>query len=94
MAKDRSKPSDDDALDDPHDEYLSLFVRDEKGKARGETIGVEGTDLVLKDGGDFYKIPLSSVKMDGKYLTIVKYVNWKISRSLGEKWKEKELDPL
>ena len=82
------------SLEDPKDEYLSLFVKDGHDKVKGETIGVEGKEIVLKDGGVFLKVPLDALKLEDRILRIVKKIDWKKAKKKGQKWKDKELDPL
>lgn len=81
-------------VDDPRDEYLSLFVMDEKDEVKGETIGVEGDFIIIKKELEFFRVPLSSIRLEGKIVRIIKDVNWRSSREQGEKWRAKELDPL
>lgn len=83
-----------DVVDDPKDEYLSRFVKDKKDEIKGESIGVEGTMIVLKQGNDFMMIPLASVEIEDNFLRVKKKVNWKTALKKGEKWKKRELDPL
>jgi hypothetical protein len=80
--------------EDPKDEYLSLFVKDVKDQQRGETIGVEGDQIVIKDGPEFFKAPLKSFKLDGRILRAITRIDWEKARKKGEGWKKKELDPL
>jgi hypothetical protein len=76
------------------DEYLSRFVKDKKEKVRGETIGFEGKNLILKSEDDFFKIPITSVELEGDVLNLKKKIDWKKAKVQGEKWRKKELDPL
>jgi hypothetical protein len=76
------------------DEYLSRFVKDSKNAVKGETIGFEGKDLILKKDDDFFRVPMISVQLEGDFLRLVKDVNWKKAEKGGEKWRKRELDPL
>jgi len=81
-------------IDDPKDEFLSLFVTNRKGEIKGESIGMEEEDIIIKQGDDFYRFPFGSVKLENDKLTITKRINWKKARKEGEKWRKRELDPL
>ncbi len=94
MARGRSRKPKKMVLDDPKDEYLSLFVHDQNGVLKGETIGIEADHVVIKDKGEFYKTPLSNFKIDGRVLRAVKDIDWDIAKKKGEGWRKKELDPL
>jgi hypothetical protein len=80
--------------DDPHDEILSRFIFDPKGSQVGETIGVEGKQLILKDHEKFYSIPLNSIKERNDELILVKKVDWNKAEKKGEKWRKKALDVI
>ena len=90
----RGKKSPEDLMDDPRVEYLSRFVKDENDKILGESIGVEGKNIVLKEGNTFMIVPLDSLSLEDEILRIKKDINWKTAKKKGEKWKKKELDPL
>ena len=96
MAKKKKKVpgSSEGEVEDPRDEYLSLFVKDGKGEVKGESIGVENEKIVIKEGDVFFMFPLDSVRIEEEQLTIIKNVNWKKARKEGEKWRKRELDPL
>jgi hypothetical protein len=80
--------------DDPHDEILSRFIFNSKGTQMGETIGVEGKQLIIKNREKFYSIPLNSIKEKNDELTLVKKINWKRAEKKGEKWRKKALDVI
>ena len=80
--------------EDPRDEYLSRFIRDAKGKDLGESVGVDGDMLIIKDKMDFFKIPMKSATILESHIEIKGKVNWKKARKDGERWRASELDPL
>ena len=69
-------------------------VKDSDDNIMGESIGVEGKDIVLKEGNSFMIVPLASLVLEDDILRIKKKINWKSAKKKGEKWKKKELDPL
>lgn len=81
-------------VEDPRDEYLSLFVLNRNDEVVGESIGVEGDKIIIKNQDKFYEIPLGSVEIEDKKLRLKANVNWKKAKKAGDKWKTKELDPL
>lgn len=87
-------PDGDDDFDQYDDTILSLFIVDSEGHVVGESIGVEGSKLVLKHKGVFYVIPLNSVKKSKGNLKLIKSVDWTAARAYGERWKKENLDPL
>jgi hypothetical protein len=76
------------------DEYLSRFVKDEGEEIKGETIGFEGKDIIIKKENEFYRIPLTKVELEEEYVMLKGRINWKKAKVQGEKWRKKELDPL
>lgn len=80
--------------DDPHDEILSRFIYDPRGKQVGETIGVEGKQLIVKNREKFYSIPLNSIHEKNSELVLRKKVNWVKAEKKGEKWRKKALDVI
>ena len=96
MARGKKKPRTQPEFDPKEfkDEYLSRFVKDKKDDIRGETIGFEGKDLIIKNGDSFYKVPISSVELVEDVLNLQKKIDWKKDKVQGEKWRKKELDPL
>ena len=90
----RGKKVEEDLMDDPKVEYLSRFVKDESDNIMGESIGVEGKNIVIKEGNTFMIVPLDSLSLEGEILRIKKKINWKSAKKKGDKWKKKELDPL
>ena len=78
--------------DDPHDEILSRFIFNSKGEQVGETIGVEGKQLIVKNREKFYSIPFNSIHEKNDELVLKKKVNWERAEKKGEKWRKKALD--
>jgi hypothetical protein len=93
MAK-RKRSVEKESMEDPRDEFLSLFVKDSDDEVRGETIGVEGKEIVMKNGSHFLKVPMDSLRLEENILRVVKRIDWKKARKKGERWKKRELDPL
>ena len=80
--------------DDPKDHLLSRFIYDHNGNIIGESIGVEGKQLIMKSGSKFYSVPLRNIKEGGNELTVKGRINKTRARKLGEIWRKKALDPL
>jgi hypothetical protein len=93
MAKGKRSPKT-NVLDDPKDEFLSRFVKDDKDEIKGESIGVEGNNIVIKNADTFMIVPLASLTLEDNILRVTKKINWESAKKKGEKWKKKELDPL
>ncbi len=80
--------------EDPHDNILSRFILDRKGKQIGESIGVEGNQLIVKDRKKFFSIPLKSVQEKDNELLLKRKVNWAVAEKKGEKWRKHALDVI
>jgi hypothetical protein len=80
--------------EDPRDHLLSRFIYDSKNKVIGESIGVEGKQLIMKSGKYFYSIPLKKIHEKENDLTLKGKVNRQQARKLGEAWRKRTLDPL
>lgn len=83
-----------ESADDFEDEILSRFLVDKKDNILGESIGIEGKDLIIKHKNKFYLIPRSAVKLVGKKLVLKRKVDWIAALAKGKGWKKEELDPL
>ena len=83
-----------ESADDFEDEILSRFLVDKKDNILGESIGIEGPDLIIKHRNKFYLIPRKSVKLQGKKLVLRRKVDWVAALAKGKGWKKEELDPL
>jgi len=83
-----------ESAEDFEDEILSRFLVDRKDNILGESIGIEGKDLIIKHKNKFYIIPRSAVKLVGKKLILKRKVDWVAAQARGEGWKKEELDPL
>jgi hypothetical protein len=94
MARGRSRKSRKMVGEDPRDEYLSLFVLDANDNPIGESIGVEGDRIVIKNGKDFFRVPLKSFEVRERSLRAILKIDWEKAKKEGEIWKRKELDPL
>jgi hypothetical protein len=80
--------------EDPRDHLLSRFIYDSKDDVIGESIGVEGTQLIMKRGKYFYSVPLKKIKERENDLTLKGKVNKRQARRMGEAWRKRTLDPL
>ncbi len=80
--------------DDPHDNILSRFIIDVKGNQIGESIGVEGKQLIVKHRKKFFSIPLRSVQEKDDGLLLKRKVNWAAAEKKGEKWRKRALDVI
>jgi len=83
-----------DSPSDFEDEILSRYLVDKKDNILGESIGIDGENLILKHKDKFYLIPRASVKLVGKKLVLKRKVDWVAALAKGEGWKREELDPL
>jgi hypothetical protein len=83
-----------ESADDFEDEILSRFLVDKNDNIRGESIGIEGTNLIIKHKNKFYIIPRKAVKLVGKKLVLKRKVDWVAALAKGKGWKKEELDPL
>ncbi len=92
----RAKPRVDRSVwtEDPRDELLSRFIKDKKGRKLGESIGVEGNEMIMKRGDRFYIIPLKNIKKKKKELLFVGKINWKAAKIKGERWRKRSLDVI
>jgi len=80
--------------EDPKDHLLSRYIKDSKGKVVGESIGVEGKYIIMKNGLKFYSIPLRNIVELETELRLKGRINRDKARKLGEEWRKKALDPL
>ena len=80
--------------EDPQELLLSRFVETPKGTRLGESIGVDKTQLILKNKSKFYSIPLKFIKEKKNKLVLRKKVNWKTAARKGEHWRKITLDPM
>jgi hypothetical protein len=83
-----------ESADDFEDEILSRFLVDKNDNIRGESIGIEGPNLIIKHKNKFYIIPRKAVKLVGKKLVLKRKVDWVAALAKGKGWKKEELDPL
>lgn len=83
-----------ESADDFEDEILSRFLVDKKDNILGESIGIDGTNLIIKHKNKFYLIPRKAVKLVGKKLILKQNVDWVAALAKGKGWKKEELDPL
>lgn len=77
------------AQDSPGDGLLLRFVEDEGGRRVGETVAVEGADLVLKDAQGFLVVPITGVEENGPGLRLRGALDEAQARAKGNAWREK-----
>ncbi len=92
--KDGALKDPDRGADEYEDEILSRYLVDKKDNIIGESIGIEGNDVVVKHKNKFYLVPRKCVKLKGKKLVLTRQVDWIGALAKGEGWKREELDPL
>jgi hypothetical protein len=80
--------------EDPHELLLSRFIESPKGVRLGESIGIDGSNIIMKNKTKFYSISLKAIKEKGDALILRKKINWKLAEKLGEKWRKKTLDVI
>ena len=78
--------------EDPKDQLLSRFIETPKGTIVGESIGIEKSQLIIKNKLKFYSIPLKYVKEKDDKLVLRRKVDWIRAQKLGESWRKKALD--
>lgn len=80
--------------EDPKDHLFSRFIYDSNSKVIGESIGVEGRQLIMKSGKKFYSVPLKNIADEDEKLTLKGKIDRLKARRLGEAWRKRALDPL
>ncbi len=78
--------------DDPNEFVLSRFIINPWGQQLGESIGVEGKNLIMKKGLKFYSIPIAGLREYGADLVVTTKLDWAASLALGEKWRKATLE--
>ena len=78
--------------EDPRDELLSRFIKDEEGNDLGESIGVEGQEMIMKQGAKFFIIPMNHIRQKTDHLEFHGKINWKAAEIKGERWRKRSLD--
>lgn len=73
----------------PADRLLLRFVEDPQGRRVGETVAVEGDDLVLKDAAGFLVVPVGSVEENGPGLKMKEPLDESAARRKGDAWRER-----
>jgi hypothetical protein len=73
----------------PGEDLLLQFVQDREGKRYGETVAVEGDQLIVKDGQTFYMAPLASFNKEGDGVLVTGPVDWEQASKDGEAWRER-----
>jgi hypothetical protein len=68
-------------------------VLDDEGKRVGETVRVQGDDVVLKGPEGFYVVPRTELKEEGERLR-AHGVDWVLARNRGEIWRREHEDVM
>ncbi|MBW3581908.1 MAG: hypothetical protein KY455_02310 [Euryarchaeota archaeon] len=71
-------------------EILSRFAEDEKGHRIGETVGMDGDLLILKEGKTYRAIPYDAFRREGETLILVRPVDLVAAEKRGEEWRERQ----
>lgn len=78
---------------DPDSRLVARQVLDEQGNPAGETLRVEGQQVVLKRGGEFLVVPRAALREDGEKLR-AEGVDWEQARRDGEAWRSRQEDAM
>jgi hypothetical protein len=70
------------------DPLLSRFAHHE-GEVVGETVAVEGDNLILKQAGVFKAVPRAAASLDGTEVKLTGAIDWDQARAQGAGWLER-----
>lgn len=74
--------------EDIYESLIPFFVVNKNNEPVGETIGMDGKRIIIKNKEVFYSIPLS--KLNKKFDKLVADdVDWEEAKILGERWRKK-----
>ena len=73
--------------DDETDSLVCRFVVDGNGKRIGESIGIAGDILIIKEGARFLGVPLKHIEEQETLLLVKGLVDFRKAYELGEKWR-------
>jgi hypothetical protein len=74
--------------EDTSESLIPCFVVNKTNEPVGETIGMDGKRIIIKNREVFYSISLS--KLNKKFdKLVVDAVDWKEAKILGERWRKK-----
>lgn len=77
------------AAEAPHERLLLRFVDDPSGRRVGETMAVDGDDLVVKDASGFLVVAAADVEENGPGLRLKTPLDETEARRKGDAWKER-----
>ena len=83
----QARPAADGAEEPSVDARLSRFVVHE-GNVVGETVAVEGDQLVLKQAGAYKLVPAAQTELAGDELQLRGDIDWKAAEAAGAAWHE------
>lgn len=76
--------------DDSHAEDLLLrFVVDASGQRRGETVALEGDQVVVKTPEGFLLVGRHQLHSEGATLLLAEDLDWGAARQAGEAWRQR-----
>lgn len=87
------KPSEAPREADPGSALVAREVLDEQGQRVGETVRVEGDEVVLKREGGFAMVPRAALRDDGNRLR-AEGVDWVAAAVKGEAWRRRHEDTM
>lgn len=88
-----SKPLERSVASEGGQELVARKVRDPEGKDVGETVRVEGEEVVLKHEGTFLVVPKAALREDGERLR-AEGVDWAEAKAKGEAWRTRQEDVM
>ncbi len=71
------------------DHLLLRFVHDASGERKGETVAVEGDQVIVKNQEAFFQVPANQLEESGAGLKIAGDLDWDAARRAGEAWRER-----
>lgn len=78
---------------DPGSALVAREVLDEQGQRMGETVRVEGDEVVLKRETGFAVVPRAALREDGARLRVGD-VDWSAAMEKGEAWRRRQDDTM
>ena len=74
--------------EDIHESLIPCFVVNKNNERIGETIGMDGKRIIIKNKEVFYSVLLS--KLNKKFdKLVIDAVDWEEAKVLGERWRKK-----
>lgn len=78
---------------DPDLQFVARPVLNEQGERVGESVRVEGDDVVVKQGAVFLVLPKASLKDEGPHLRAAS-IDWTDAAKRGEAWRARQEDRI